>query len=164
MSQSSPEQTIRRIQQLQDEIRDLQSKLPAEVMQASRDTLELAEYRRYGRQMILDGFGLPGELADMMRLCLSLITAKGQLKLKRARILVIGAGGLGCPVLLYLAGAGVGSSRESSNARLTDFCSGHISIVDHDTVELSNFHRQVLHTEHRVGMYKCESAKAAFLE
>ncbi|BGP15487.1 hypothetical protein JCM10213_005754 [Rhodosporidiobolus nylandii] len=88
--------------------------------------LSLREYKRYGRQMMLSGVGLPG-----------------QLKLKRAHVLVVGAGGLGCPVLLYLAAAGV----------------GEITILDHDTVELSNLHRQVLHTEARVGMSKAESAK-----
>jgi hypothetical protein len=55
--------------------------------------LSLDEYERYGRQMILPGFGLPG-----------------QLKLKHAKVAVVGAGGLGCPVLQYLAGAGIGMS------------------------------------------------------
>ncbi|GAA5980149.1 hypothetical protein JCM11641_006929 [Rhodosporidiobolus odoratus] len=90
--------------------------------------LSLREYKRYGRQMMLSQVGL-----------------SGQLKLKRAHVLVVGAGGLGCPVLIYLAAAGV----------------GEITIVDHDTVELSNLHRQVLHTEGRVGMSKAESAKVA---
>lgn len=90
--------------------------------------LSLEEYRRYGRQMILDGFGLPG-----------------QLKLKRARVAVIGAGGLGCPALQYLASAGVGT----------------IGIFDHDTVETSNLHRQVLHMTDRVGQFKANSAKEA---
>ncbi|CEQ42757.1 SPOSA6832_04609 [Sporobolomyces salmonicolor] len=88
--------------------------------------LSVREYKRYGRQMLLSSVGLPG-----------------QLKLKKAHVLVVGAGGLGCPVLLYLAAAGV----------------GEITILDHDTVELSNLHRQVLHTEGRVGMSKAESAR-----
>jgi adenylyltransferase/sulfurtransferase len=87
------------------------------------------------------------------------------LKLKRARILVVGAGGLGSPVLLYLAAAGVGGLRSlvpqaccaTENARHA----GEITILDHDSVELSNLHRQVLHTEERVGMPKAESARLA---
>ncbi|GAA5869203.1 hypothetical protein JCM3774_003979 [Rhodotorula dairenensis] len=98
---------------------------------APRDwPLGLREYMRYGRQMMLPQVGL-----------------EGQLKLKNAHVLVVGAGGLGCPVLLYLAAAGV----------------GQITIMDHDTVELSNLHRQVLHTEDRVGMSKAESAKQALV-
>ncbi|WVQ97862.1 hypothetical protein IAU59_004978 [Kwoniella sp. CBS 9459] len=87
--------------------------------------LSLDEYVRYGRQMIMPDFGLPG-----------------QLKLKNAKVAVVGAGGLGCPTLQYLAGAGVGT----------------IAIFDHDTVGLSNLHRQILHTTDRVGMNKAESA------
>ena len=60
-------------------------------------------------------------------------------------MLVIGAGGLGAPLLLYLAAAGV----------------GRIGIVDHDTVSLSNLQRQVIHSTGRIGMAKTESAAAA---
>ncbi|WRT64977.1 uncharacterized protein IL334_001918 [Kwoniella shivajii] len=90
--------------------------------------LSLDEYVRYGRQMIMPGFGLPA-----------------QLKLKNAKVAIVGAGGLGCPTLQYLAGAGVGT----------------IGIFDHDTVSLSNLHRQILHTTERVGMNKAESASMA---
>lgn len=87
--------------------------------------LDLPEYKRYGRQMILDGFGL-----------------EGQQKLKAASVLVVGAGGLGCPALQYLAAAGV----------------GRIGIVDHDTVESSNLQRQILHNEETLGLLKADSA------
>ncbi len=69
----------------------------------------------------------------------------GQARLKGARVLVIGAGGLGCPLVLYLAAAGVGS----------------IGIVDHDQVELSNLQRQIAHSTARLGVAKAESAAAA---
>nr|XP_031857379.1 uncharacterized protein CI109_007201 [Kwoniella shandongensis]KAA5524451.1 hypothetical protein CI109_007201 [Kwoniella shandongensis] len=101
-----------------------QDTLQAEASSSARP-LELDEYVRYGRQMIMPGFGLPG-----------------QVELKNAKVAVVGAGGLGCPVLQYLAGAGVGT----------------IAIVDHDTVSLSNLHRQILHTTDRVDMNKAESA------
>ena len=74
--------------------------------------------------------------------CCSCICNKGQLGLRDASILVVGLGGLGCPAALYLAGAGIGT----------------IGLVDGDTVELSNLHRQVLHTSERVGQLKVESA------
>src|SRR5580704_1266554 len=66
----------------------------------------------------------------------------GQARLKAARVLVIGAGGLGSPLLLYLAAAGVGA----------------IGIVDDDAVDLSNLQRQIAHTTARVGMAKALSA------
>lgn len=84
-------------------------------------------YERYQRQMILPDFG-----------------EKGQQQLAAARILVIGAGGLGCPALQYLAAAGVGT----------------IGIVDGDTVSLSNLHRQVLFNTDDVGKNKAEIAAA----
>ncbi|CAK5279495.1 unnamed protein product [Mycena citricolor] len=86
------------------------------------------EYPRYGRQMILDGFGLPG-----------------QLKLKNASVAVVGAGGLGCPAIQYLAAAGV----------------GRICVIDHDVVEVSNLQRQILHDDSTVGIHKSESAARA---
>lgn len=66
----------------------------------------------------------------------------GQEKLSAARVLIAGAGGLGSPAAMYLAAAGVGT----------------LGIVDHDTVELSNLHRQILHGHERVGIAKTESA------
>jgi molybdopterin/thiamine biosynthesis adenylyltransferase/rhodanese-related sulfurtransferase len=69
----------------------------------------------------------------------------GQKKILDAKVLVIGAGGLGSPALLYLAAAGVGT----------------IGIVDSDVVEASNLQRQVVHNTDRIGMLKAESAKEA---
>lgn len=71
------------------------------------------------------------------------ITEAGQEKLLQAKVLVIGAGGLGSPVLFYLSAAGV----------------GNIGIVDDDVVELSNLQRQVIHNEKNLGQKKVESAK-----
>lgn len=68
----------------------------------------------------------------------------GQEALLRARVLVVGAGGLGAPLLLYLAAAGVGT----------------IGIIDDDTVDLSNLQRQVIHNESSLGLPKVESAAA----
>jgi molybdopterin/thiamine biosynthesis adenylyltransferase len=72
----------------------------------------------------------------------------GQLALKQAKVLVVGAGGLGAPALLYLAAAGV----------------GRIGIIDGDTVALSNLQRQVIHSDARVDMPKVFSAQAAIAE
>jgi molybdopterin/thiamine biosynthesis adenylyltransferase/rhodanese-related sulfurtransferase len=73
------------------------------------------------------------------------IGEEGQRKLLDARVLIIGAGGLGSPTALYLAAAGVGT----------------IGFVDFDTVDISNLQRQILHTEDRIGMRKTESARIA---
>ncbi len=71
------------------------------------------------------------------------IGISGQEKLKNARVLVVGAGGLGCPVLQYLTAAGV----------------GHIGIVDDDRVELTNLHRQILYGPDDIGLSKAAIAK-----
>ena len=86
----------------------------------TRDELE-----RYARHIVLPEIG-----------------GAGQQKLKRARVLVIGAGGLGAPVLQYLAAAGVGT----------------LGIVDDDTVSLSNLQRQVIHDTAAIGRSKLDSA------
>jgi molybdopterin/thiamine biosynthesis adenylyltransferase len=86
------------------------------------------ELERYARHIVLREVGGPGQAA-----------------LKRARVLVIGAGGLGAPVLLYLAAAGVGT----------------LGIIDDDTVALSNLQRQVIHGTPEIGDPKVESAAAA---
>ncbi|KAJ5369307.1 Adenylyltransferase and sulfurtransferase uba4 [Penicillium cataractarum] len=91
----------------------------------SRWPLLQEEYKRYGRQMIVSQVGL-----------------EGQLKLRAAKVLLVGAGGLGCPAAQYLAGAGVGT----------------LGLIDGDTVEVSNLHRQVLHRSRNVGKFKVDSA------
>jgi molybdopterin-synthase adenylyltransferase len=91
-------------------------------------TLSSEEVERYARQIVLRGVGGPG-----------------QNKLKAARVLVVGAGGLGSPALQYLAGAGVGT----------------LGIVDDDEVSLSNLHRQIIHGTNDIGRPKTESAAAA---
>ncbi|KAI1332510.1 adenylyltransferase [Xylariaceae sp. FL0255] len=82
------------------------------------------EYARYGRQLVLPQIGI-----------------KGQLNLRRASVLIIGAGGLGCPAAAYLAGSGI----------------GRLGIVDGDVVESSNLHRQITHSTSRVGDLKVDS-------
>ncbi|SBV36241.1 UBA/THIF-type NAD/FAD binding protein [uncultured Stenotrophomonas sp.] len=71
----------------------------------------------------------------------------GQRRLQQSRVLVLGAGGLGAPAAFYLAAAGV----------------GHLRIVDHDVVERSNLHRQIIHAEAAVGAAKVESARERLL-
>jgi len=75
-------------------------------------------------------------------LILSQIGKTGQQALKKAKVLIVGAGGLGCPILMYLSGAGV----------------GRIGIVDPDKVTVSNLHRQVLYGFSQVGEFKAEAA------
>lgn len=87
-----------------------------------------AELDRYARQIILPQFG-----------------GAGQARLKAAHVVLIGAGGIGCPAIAYLAAAGVGT----------------LTVVDHDHVELSNLHRQPLFTDADIGRPKAEVAMAA---
>ncbi|PIR37187.1 MAG: adenylyltransferase [Alphaproteobacteria bacterium CG11_big_fil_rev_8_21_14_0_20_39_49] len=70
---------------------------------------------------------------------------KGQEKLLSSKVLVVGAGGLGCPALLYLTASGIGT----------------LGIIDSDRVELSNLQRQILYESSDIGEYKCDSAKEA---
>lgn len=88
---------------------------------------KIQEFLRYNRQTMLP------EIGD-----------SGQEKLKNARVLVIGAGGLGCPILQYIATAGVGT----------------IGIVDFDKIEIHNLHRQILYTENQVVQAKATTAKS----
>ncbi len=90
--------------------------------------LSAEELERYARHIVLREVGGPGQAA-----------------LKRARVLVVGAGGLGAPVLLYLAAAGVGT----------------LGVIDDDAVALSNLQRQVIHATADIGRPKVESAAAA---
>lgn len=86
----------------------------------------IQDFLRYNRQVILAEIG-----------------EEGQEKIKKAKVLVIGAGGLGCPILQYIATAGVGT----------------IGIIDFDTIEIHNLHRQILYTEEQVGLAKASTAK-----
>jgi molybdopterin/thiamine biosynthesis adenylyltransferase len=88
--------------------------------------LSRQEAARYARQLVLRGFGGPAQQA-----------------LKQARVLMVGAGGLGAPAIAYLAGAGVGT----------------LGVVDDDTVGLSNLHRQVIFATSDTGRGKAEAAR-----
>jgi molybdopterin/thiamine biosynthesis adenylyltransferase len=101
---------------------------PPDLPAANKDSLNDEELHRYARQLILPNFD-----------------DRHQLALKNAHVLVIGAGGLGAPVLQYLGAAGIGT----------------ISIIDDDNIDLTNLNRQVIHTTEQLGEPKAESAKAA---
>jgi molybdopterin/thiamine biosynthesis adenylyltransferase len=93
-------------------------------------TLSPADKERYSRHLLMPEVG-----------------EKGQQRLLNAKVLLVGAGGLGSPTAFYLAAAGV----------------GRLGIVDHDVVDRSNLQRQILHTDDRVGTSKVESARATLL-
>ena len=88
--------------------------------------LNLKEYQRFEKQIILKKVGI-----------------SGQTKINKAKILIIGVGGLGCPLLSYLASSGV----------------NNIGIVDHDKIELGNLNRQILFDTSGLGKYKVDQAK-----
>ena len=95
------------------------------------DALSVEEVRRYSRHLIIPD-----------------VAMAGQKRLKNAKVLVVGAGGLGSPALLYLAAAGVGT----------------LGIVDFDTVDESNLQRQIIHGQSDIGRPKAESARDSILE
>jgi molybdopterin/thiamine biosynthesis adenylyltransferase/rhodanese-related sulfurtransferase len=101
--------------------------IPTDILPKQDVKLSKEEVLRYSRHLIMPEVGL-----------------EGQLKLKRARVLLIGTGGLGAPLGLYLAAAGV----------------GHLGLVDFDVVDFSNLQRQVTFSTGDVGKHKTEAAKA----
>src|SRR5205085_4059825 len=102
-------------------------RLVAPMSELRSDMLTPEELERYARHIVLREVGGPGQAA-----------------LKRARVLVIGAGGLGAPALMYLAAAGVGT----------------LGVIDDDKVSLSNLQRQIIHATPDVGVPKVDSAAA----
>src|SRR6202049_109171 len=100
--------------------------IPTDALQQQEVKLSKEEVQRYSRHLIMPEVGM-----------------EGQLKLKRARVLTIGTGGLGAPLGLYLAAAGV----------------GHLGLVDFDVVDSSNLQRQVTFTTADVGKPKSAGGK-----
>ena len=84
------------------------------------------EEDRYHRQMLLEEIG-----------------KEGQAKIRNAKVLLVGVGGLGSPIATYLTGAGIGT----------------LGLIDDDVVSITNLHRQVLYSEEEVGLSKAECAK-----
>ena len=89
-------------------------------------SIKSEDYQKYYRQLILKKIGV-----------------SGQKRIFKSKVLVIGAGGLGCPVILYLAYSGV----------------GNLGIADDDKIELSNLSRQILFTKKDIGKYKTSVSK-----
>ena len=88
--------------------------------------LNFKDFKRFEKQIILKKIGI-----------------SGQKKIKNSKVLIIGIGGLGCPLLTYLASSGVGK----------------IGVVDHDKIELGNLNRQILFNSSDIGKYKVNQAK-----
>lgn len=116
---------------LESEIATMRAELARKEQQHSSLTLTNQDIARYSRQIILPE-----------------IRVGGQKTLKSSSVLIVGAGGLGCPCAMYLAAAGV----------------GRIGIVDYDDVEINNLHRQVLHKEKSIGISKVESIRRSIKE
>ncbi|HET8582047.1 MAG TPA: ThiF family adenylyltransferase, partial [Jatrophihabitans sp.] len=95
------------------------------------ESLTIDEVRRYSRHLIIPD-----------------VAMDGQKRLKNARVLVVGAGGLGSPALMYLAAAGVGT----------------LGVVDFDVVDESNLQRQIIHGQSDIGRSKAESARDSVRE
>ena len=93
--------------------------------------IKFKEFKRFEKQIILKKVGIAG-----------------QVKIKKAKVLIIGIGGLGCPLLTYLASSGI----------------SNIGIVDHDKVELGNLNRQILFNTSDLGKYKVVQAKSKVIK
>ena len=93
--------------------------------------IKFKEFKRFEKQIILKKVGIAG-----------------QVKIKKAKVLIIGIGGLGCPLLTYLASSGI----------------NNIGIVDHDKVELGNLNRQILFNTSDLGKYKVIQAKSKVIK
>ncbi|XP_063991010.1 adenylyltransferase and sulfurtransferase MOCS3 [Diachasmimorpha longicaudata] len=122
------EELIREITELKRLLRekeDALAELRLKKIIIPNNKLNNEEIGRYSRQMLIPEIGV-----------------EGQLQIKNASVLIVGAGGLGCPSALYLAGAGV----------------GHIGIVDYDEVEINNLHRQLLYKSDDIGTAKVDAA------
>lgn len=126
--EKTPAELMVEIQSKDEEIRRLKNELAQNKATSHASGLTKEDVERYSRQMILPGFGVAGQKA-----------------LKAAAVLIVGAGGLGCPCAAYLAAAGVGK----------------IGLLDYDVVESSNLHRQILHSEAKLGMAKVDSLSIA---
>ncbi|KAM6973054.1 adenylyltransferase and sulfurtransferase MOCS3 [Aplochiton taeniatus] len=109
---------------------ELQEKVTPLAPLKAKSTLSNEDIMRYSRQLLLPDLGV-----------------KGQLSLSQTSVLIVGCGGLGCPLAQYLAAAGI----------------GRLGLLDYDEVELSNLHRQVLHGEENQGKAKALSAAEAVL-